>query len=63
MFAKMAVVSSCEVLIKDCAKLDMGCVKDLLGFWLGSGAVNYSNGFCVREFGWSLDCVEARISV
>ena len=63
MFAKVSIVSSCEVLIEDCAKLYVSCIKDLLGFWLRSGAVYLSDGFCVHEFGWRLDCVEARISV
>ena len=38
-FAEVPVVTSCEVLVEDCAKLYVGCVKDLLGFWLRSGAV------------------------
>ena len=63
MFAKVSIVAVCEVLFEDCAKLYMGCIKDLLGFWLRSGAVYQSDGFCVREFGVCLDCVKVRISV
>ena len=39
MFAEVSIVAICEVLVEDCAKLYMGCIKDMLGFWLRSGAV------------------------